>query len=153
MTATKQEWATLERAVATWGEDAQAKMLLEEMAELQKEVCKAWRGKENTAEIAEEVADVEIMLEQIKLIFRIGDAVDVHRAAKLERLRLRLDDYDRRIEGTRSIEKAIGSFSDWSKDRLGVYICPECGQKAMRPIGDGHRQSCPNCGKEMELEE
>lgn len=44
------------------------KMLLEEMAELQKEICKAWRGKDNEVEIAEEVADVEIMLEQIKLI-------------------------------------------------------------------------------------
>ena len=67
-------------------------MLLEEMAELQKEICKAWRGKDNTAEIAEEVADVEIMLEQIKLIFGIDAAVGVYRDAKLERLRLRLRD-------------------------------------------------------------
>ncbi len=90
--ATKKEWETLTAAVTTWGQDAQAKMLLEEMAELQKEICKAWRGKQNTAEIAEEVADVEIMLEQIKLIFRIGDAVDAYRTAKLERLQLRLQD-------------------------------------------------------------
>lgn len=90
--ATKKEWETLAAAVDTWGQDAQAKMLLEEMAELQKEICKAWRGKQNTAEIAEEVADVEIMLEQIKLIFGIGDAVDVYLEAKLERLRLRLQD-------------------------------------------------------------
>lgn len=92
ITATKKEWETLEAAVATWGPDAQAKILLEEMAELQKEICKAWRGKPNTAEIAEEVADVEIMLEQIKLIFGIRDAVDTYRDAKLERLRLRLQD-------------------------------------------------------------
>ena len=90
--ASKSEWEILKTAVATWGPDAQAKMLLEEMAELQKEICKAWRGKDNTAEIAEEVADVEIMIEQIKLIFGIDADVGVYRDAKLERLRLRLRD-------------------------------------------------------------
>lgn len=94
--ATKSEWQTLEAAVDTWGAEAQAKMLLEEMAELQKEICKAWRGRDNTAEIAEEVADVEIMLEQIKLIFEIRDTVDIYRTAKLERLRLRLQDAAKR---------------------------------------------------------
>lgn len=65
-------------------------MLLEEMSELQKEICKAWRGKDNAAEIAEEVADVMIMLEQIKIIFKIGPAVEQYTEAKMERLRLRL---------------------------------------------------------------
>lgn len=88
--ATKKEWETLEAAVSTWGQDAQAKMLLEEMAELQKEICKAWRGKDNIDHIAEEVADVEIMLAQIKLMFGIDASVNIYRDAKLERLRLRL---------------------------------------------------------------
>lgn len=88
--ASKKEWEILAAAVATWGKDAQAKMLLEEMAELQKEICKAWRGKDNEVEIAEEVADVEIMLAQIKMIFGIGTSVEVYRDAKIERLRQRL---------------------------------------------------------------
>ena len=88
--ATKKEWEILSAAVATWGQDAQAKMLLEEMAELQKEICKAWRGKDNTVEIAEEVADVEVMLAQIKMIFGIDTSVGVYRDAKIERLRQRL---------------------------------------------------------------
>ena len=87
---TKKESEILLAAVTTWGCDAQVKMLLEEMSELQKEICKAWRGKDNTAEIAEEVADVEIMLEQIKMIFGIDASVEVYRNAKIERLRQRL---------------------------------------------------------------
>ena len=88
--ASKKEWEILAAAVATWGKDAQAKMLLEEMAELQKEICKAWRGKDNEVEIAEEVADVEIMLAQIKMIFGIDTSVVVFRDAKFARLRQRL---------------------------------------------------------------
>lgn len=88
--ASKKEWEILAAAVATWGKDAQAKMLLEEMAELQKEICNAWRGKDNEVGIAEEVADVEIMLAQIKMIFGIDTSVEVYRDAKIERLRQRL---------------------------------------------------------------
>ena len=88
--ASKKEWEILSAAIAIWGKDAQAKMLLEEMAELQKEVCKAWRGKDNSVEIAEEVADVEVMLAQIKMIFGIDASVGVYRDAKIERLRQRL---------------------------------------------------------------
>ncbi len=88
--ASKKEWEILSAAIAIWGKDAQAKMLLEEMAELQKEVCKAWRGKDNSVEIAEEVADVEVMLAQIKMIFGIDASVGIYRDAKIERLRQRL---------------------------------------------------------------
>ena len=88
--ASKKEWEILAAAVSTWGKDAQAKMLLEEMAELQKEICKAWRGKDNEVEIAEEVADVEVMLAQIKMIIGIDASVGVYRNAKIERLRQRL---------------------------------------------------------------
>lgn len=89
--ARKKEWEILSAAVATWGKDAQTKMLLEEMAELQKkEICKAWRGKDNEVEIAEEVADVEIMLAQIKMIFNIDASVGVYRDEKIKRLRQRL---------------------------------------------------------------
>lgn len=50
-------------ALAAWGADAQTLMVFEEMSELQKELCKAARGKDNTEQIAEEIADVEIMLD------------------------------------------------------------------------------------------
>ncbi len=99
MLAKPKDWRTLEKAVESWGADAQAKMLLEEMAELQKEICKAWSGADNAAQIAEEVADVEIMLEQVKLIFNIRETVKTYTDAKMDRLRLRLRYTEKRDEG------------------------------------------------------
>ena len=80
----------LQQAIETFGEHAQEQMLLEEMSELQKEICKHWRGRDNREAIAEEIADVEIMLDQMKLIFRCGHEVSVHRCRKLQRLEGRL---------------------------------------------------------------
>jgi hypothetical protein len=66
-------------------------MVFEEMSELQKELCKNWRGKNNIEEIADEVADVEIMLAQLKMIYEIKDKVQERRAFKIMRLRARLE--------------------------------------------------------------
>ena len=82
----------LQTAIGTYGADAQEKMLLEEMSELQKEICKQWRGRENRSQIAEEIADVEIMLEQMKMIFQCADAVSLYRIQKLKRLERRLSE-------------------------------------------------------------
>lgn len=86
------EMSLLQRAIAKWGEDAQMKMVLEEMSELQKEICKMWRGKDNRDAIAEEVADVEIMLDQLKLMLDIPYQVEQHRQNKLQRLQERLEE-------------------------------------------------------------
>ena len=86
------EMSLLQRAIAKWGKDAQMKMVLEEMSELQKEICKMWRGKDNRDAIAEEVADVEIMLDQLKLMLDIPYQVEQHRQNKLQRLRERLEE-------------------------------------------------------------
>lgn len=85
------EMSILQRAIATFGEDAQMKMVLEEMSELQKEICKRWRGKNNSAAIAEEVADVEIMLDQLKIMLGICEEVRDNRTLKLLRLQERLE--------------------------------------------------------------
>lgn len=84
------EWNTLELAVKKYGPEAQLKMMLEEMSELQKEICKLWRGWENYTEIADEMADVEIMLDQLKIIFKNAAEVQAHREAKIQRLLDRL---------------------------------------------------------------
>lgn len=89
--AQRGEKEILALAVKTWGDDAQSKMVLEEMAELQKEICKNWRGKENRDQIADEIADVEIMLAQLKMIHGIEELVEVHRKMKLARLAERLE--------------------------------------------------------------
>lgn len=53
--------------------ESQKMMLLEEMSELQKEICKDMRGKQNKEAITEEVADVMIMLEQIQMMYHISE--------------------------------------------------------------------------------
>lgn len=81
----------LRRAIHCYGRDAQLKVLLEEMAELQQVICKTWRGDIDHAHIAEEIADVEIMLEQTRMIFDIDSLVQEYQRAKLDRLERRLE--------------------------------------------------------------
>jgi len=78
-------------ALEKWGAEAQTLMVFEEMSELQKELCKAARGKDNKNDIAEEIADVIIMLEQMQILHDCKDAVEIYKAAKLDRLAFRLD--------------------------------------------------------------
>ena len=81
------------KAIKTWGKDAQLLVLLEEMSELSKEILKhVNRGKDNMDEIIDETADVEIMLEQLKYIFGIHQAVKDRIPVKLEKVSARLQD-------------------------------------------------------------
>ena len=80
----------LRAAIDVYGEEAQTKMVLEEMSELQKEICKRWRGADNIGNIAEELADVEIMLDQLKMMLDIEVEVGQYRHEKLLRLQNRL---------------------------------------------------------------
>lgn len=80
----------LENAIETCGTDHQLKMCLEEMSELQKEICKAWRNRGDVEAIAEEVADVLITLDQLMIIYQIQDKVDGYYVQKMLRLDERL---------------------------------------------------------------
>lgn len=73
-------------ALEAFGERAQVTMAIEEMSELTKELCKRCRGRENVEAIAEEIADVEIMLQQLVILFDCKETVDKYRQYKLERL-------------------------------------------------------------------
>lgn len=81
---------TYSEAVRTYGKQSQLIMAMEEMAELTKELSKNIRGAKNTSAISEEMADVEIMLEQLKVIFGNRSEVDRVRCEKLDRLIVRL---------------------------------------------------------------
>lgn len=63
----------LKKAISTYGKESQLDMCIEEMSELTKEICKHKRGAYNNEEIIEEIADVYIMLEQMKMIFGISE--------------------------------------------------------------------------------
>lgn len=54
--------------------DLQMVVAVEELSELQKEVCKAMRGKCNKEHLVEEVADVTIMIGQIMLHYAIQES-------------------------------------------------------------------------------
>ena len=77
-----------QKALETWGKNAQMLMALEEMSELQKEILKNInREKDNLKELAEETADVLIMLEQLLHIYNIHDEVKAQAEYKVNRLR------------------------------------------------------------------
>ena len=73
-------------ALTKWGAGMQTVMVFEEMAELQKELCKSLRGKDNRGYIAEEIADVRIMLDQMVILHDCAEDVDTWRKVKLGRL-------------------------------------------------------------------
>ena len=84
--------AVCQAALDKYGLKSQTMMVMEEMAELQKELCKHLRGADNKAHIAEEIADVIIMLEQMILAHDIAGMVRIQLASKIHRLDKRLKD-------------------------------------------------------------
>ena len=90
MARTKQEEVTFQAAFERFGEPHQLLVAFEEMAELTKAISKAMRYSRegHKTAITEEIADVEIMLEQVKMIFGIDDEdVEMWRLDKIVRLR------------------------------------------------------------------
>ena len=77
-------------ALCKWGADLQTMMAVEEMSELTKEICKIKRGKMDLDALADEIADVTIMLEQLREIYGLNDAVCDHMDAKILRLQSRV---------------------------------------------------------------
>lgn len=89
----------LVRAINTYGKSAQLDMVVEEMAELTKAISKLRRaGSDDETRaamenIAEEAADVQIMLDQLRMMFGIVTAPIEEE--KLIRLAGRLDHYEK----------------------------------------------------------
>lgn len=69
----KQTENVLGEAISAFGASNQMIVCIEELSELQKELTKTLRGKINREHLIEEMADVEIMLEQLKIIFNINE--------------------------------------------------------------------------------
>lgn len=91
----------MQKAIETYGAEKQIDMAIEEMSELIKALLKhrralielsdieCRRAAEN--DVTEEIADVEIMLEQMKIIFNCHYSVDGIKNYKLNRLKSRLE--------------------------------------------------------------
>ena len=74
-----------------YGKDSQVLVAIEEMSELTKELCKYFRHYDRREQIIEEVADVEIMLEQLKFLFDVHTEVSNEIDYKLERQMRRIE--------------------------------------------------------------
>ena len=73
--------------INTYGTRAQQDIAIEELAELQKAILKHRRysSKETEQEIIDEIADVEIMLEQLKIIYSCHSDVERRVEYKIDR--------------------------------------------------------------------
>lgn len=87
---TKNQIDIMNKAITTYGRDLQMLMAIEEMSELTKEICKYKRHGFYVDNIAEEIADVTIMLEQLKMMFDVYPEVETNIDLKLQRLEKRL---------------------------------------------------------------
>ena len=77
-------------AINSFGEEEQERQAIEECSELIQAICHKHRGREHN--IAEEIADVEIMLDQLKIINNCDNKVKEIRKFKIDRLYQRVFD-------------------------------------------------------------
>lgn len=79
------------QAIARYGTMSQIMVAIEEMSELTKELCKLGRDQTTNEKLASEMADVAIMLEQLRLIFDIDELVAGETYRKIRRLQNNLE--------------------------------------------------------------
>lgn len=80
------------RAIEKWGHKRQQVKAVEELGELQNAVLRNLDGRGNYNNLVEEIADVEIMLLQLKMIYGIPfSEVEEMKAKKILRLRSRIE--------------------------------------------------------------
>ena len=77
---------TFSKAIVKYGVHNQCVVAVEELSELQKEVCKMLRKIGNVHNLAEEIADVQIILEQLVLIHNCESEVMLLKQQKLQRV-------------------------------------------------------------------
>lgn len=86
--------AVCESAVHTYGKEHQKLIAIEEMSELTKALCKDTRYPDNPSvleNVAEEIADVRIMLDQLEYIYKCSSDVVKYKQMKIRRLADRIN--------------------------------------------------------------
>ena len=75
-------------AIKKYGGKLQSVVAIEELSELQKEISKFIRCKGDILGLKEEIADVYIVLEQLKIIYNISDYdIDSYKKFKIDKLK------------------------------------------------------------------
>lgn len=95
---TEDEKATFTDAILTWGTPGQIDMIIEEMAELTVTIQHWKRKRADTERIADELADVGIMVDQLSLMLDADPEASrrrylKYRQMKINRLKGRIAEY------------------------------------------------------------
>lgn len=160
-------------AIKTFGVDLQLAVAIEEMAELTKELCKAQRtifaartglgdGRiDNLDEIAEEIADVQIVLEELEQLYGAKKKVQKIRQQKLARLEMRIEKAreergdnrehtahweDLGQKGDLRYAKLNGPGPDPKGARGAWGHCPKCGASDCEWDAETDVCTCKACG-------
>lgn len=115
-------------ALKKYGIEKQMIKCIEELSELQKELCKHSLGQGNIEHITEEIADVEIMLEQMKIGLDIGlcDLDDV-KTRKLNRLSGNIEPLEEILGNELKCRMCLYSFiTEEELAKLGSDPCDTC---------------------------
>lgn len=94
MKITFEQEIILQKAVEKWGNEMQIDVCIEELSELIQALCKYKRNKPHAlSNVKEEMADVFIMLRQMKMIFDIypDETIQQHIDFKVNRLKERIE--------------------------------------------------------------
>ncbi len=144
----------IKKAIETYGIDAQVLMAIEEMSELTKALCKERRTRncddlttrsKVIDNITEEVADVQIMLNQLRYIF--GIETESVETEKLSRLDDRLTAHEPC--------PICGPFDEHCPEEFDAYVPVSSeGDIMERDAKPGeewvyHAKYCPNCGRKL----
>lgn len=81
-----QETKILEKAIEYWGVESQLFEAVESMTRLIQDLCRNSFNSDIPDNITEGIADVEIMLDQMKLIYKNHDKVKLCKARKIGQL-------------------------------------------------------------------
>jgi len=143
----KEEEGVYRKAISKWGRGAQIDVAIEEMAELIHALCKSRRRirpKGWLYNIYEEIADVEIILEQMKIIFGGENMTIIYKLQKLERLAQLLDLDPKNGDQTNTRKKS--SFY------ATVSFCERCGREEYLYLCNG-QALCLECRERVECDE
>ena len=88
-------------ALDTFGLDKQVDMCIEECAELQNALMKFRRGRATLKDVRTEIADVQIMCDQMSIAFGEKETL-VEKCEKLERLAHRISEYQVKVSANES---------------------------------------------------
>lgn len=79
-----------QKAITHYGDVAQVLKAVEEMSELIKVLVKDMKMEESKDQLIDELADVSIMCEQLRMIYGVNNEVNVRMNYKLKRLLRRM---------------------------------------------------------------